>query len=199
MRKRTFAMVMALPLWLASPVLADEEHRQLDAHEHGHGTFQIAIEGNKLMMVLEAPGADIVGFEHEPGNDQQKEAIEKARALLLKGVSVFKLPAKAGCKMITSKVGIPGHEHKDEGKEGEHDKHEEHEADHKEGEKHSEFHARFELECAAMDQLDIIDFPYFSHFVGAKELDVTIITEKTQGRYEVTGGDPRVNLGKLMK
>lgn len=200
MRNLTFAMVAALPICLASPVSADEQHRQLDAHVHGHGEFNIAIEGNKVTMILEAPGADIVGFEHEPSNDQQKQAIEKAKALLLKGVSIFKLPAKAGCKIVTSKVGIPGHEHKGEEGAAEHDKHEEHEADHKEdeGEEHSEFHAVFELECTASDQLNIIDFPYFNNFKAAKELEVTVITEKNQASYEVTGANPRVDIGKLM-
>src|SRR6185369_1509759 len=49
---------------VASPAFAAEEHRELGVHEHGRGTLNIAIEGNKVTMELEAAGVDIVGFEH---------------------------------------------------------------------------------------------------------------------------------------
>ena len=31
---------------------AEEPHRQLGAHEHGRGTLNIAVEGNKMTMEL---------------------------------------------------------------------------------------------------------------------------------------------------
>ena len=34
--------------------------RELDAHQHGHGVVNIAIEDQTLWIELEAPGADIV-------------------------------------------------------------------------------------------------------------------------------------------
>jgi hypothetical protein len=47
----------------ATPVIA-EETRQLNAHEHGVGQLDIAIDGQQIAMELHAPGADIVGFPH---------------------------------------------------------------------------------------------------------------------------------------
>ena len=44
--------------------IAEETRRELDAHQHGHGSLTIAIEGGQVQMALEVPGADIVGFEH---------------------------------------------------------------------------------------------------------------------------------------
>ncbi len=55
---------------------AQEEHRQLGAHVHGHGHLNIAIEGKTVSMELEVPGADVVGFEHEPSTPDQKAALE---------------------------------------------------------------------------------------------------------------------------
>ena len=36
---------------------AMQEHRELGSHEHGRGTLNIAVEGNKVTMELEVPGA----------------------------------------------------------------------------------------------------------------------------------------------
>ena len=58
------------------------QQRQAGAHEHGRGTLNIALEGTRLTMELEAPGADIVGFEHKAKTQKQTTAVEKAEAQL---------------------------------------------------------------------------------------------------------------------
>lgn len=186
MRKTILTTLITIPFLLGTTAMAQEEKRQLDAHEHGSGTFNIAIEGNKVEIEIEVPGMDIVGFEHEASTDEQKTAIEKAGKLLLDGFSIFTLPAGAGCKITTRKVGVPGHEENNEHKK-------------EEGETHSEFHAKFGLECAAIEQLNTIAFPYFGNFSRAKELDVSVITEKAQASFEVTGTSPEIDLGKVIK
>ena len=104
------ALATALPLILAgAPVLAQSSHghshghshgaeetRQMGAHEHGVSTLNIAFEGNVLMMELEAPGADIVGFEYEAETDEDKARIAAAVAVLEDPTSLFVLPAAAG-------------------------------------------------------------------------------------------------------
>ncbi|MGI9423429.1 MAG: ZrgA family zinc uptake protein, partial [Hyphomicrobiaceae bacterium] len=57
---------------LVGALAADEQHRQLGAHEHGHGAFNVAIDGRRVSMELEAPGADIVAFEHKPTTKRQE-------------------------------------------------------------------------------------------------------------------------------
>ena len=67
------------------------------------GTLNIAIEGARLTMELEAPGADIVGFEHKAKTEQQKAAVEKAKQQLAEPQALFKLPAAAGCVLKEAK------------------------------------------------------------------------------------------------
>ena len=94
---------------------AAEEHRQLGAHVHGHGRLNIAIEDKTVSIELEAPGADIVGFEHEAATRAQSAAIEKAKATLASGLSLFTPAAAAGCTQNASKVSIEAeHEHEHE-------------------------------------------------------------------------------------
>ena len=55
---------------------------------------------------------DIVGFEHAASTDDQKAAVEKAKARLEKPLGVFSLPAAAGCTVAEAKVAIEAeHDH----------------------------------------------------------------------------------------
>lgn len=176
-----------------------EERRELGAHEHGHGKLNIAIEGSTVAMELEAPGADLVGFEHEAKTEQQKAAVEKAKALLSDPQQLFKLPAAAVCKVKEAKVAVE-HEHEDDvGKAHEHDaKHDKKEHAGNDEAEHSEFHVNYTLECAKPAALTSIQFDYFKVFAGAEELDVSIVSEKSQKTYEVTRDKPVIDLAGIM-
>ena len=106
MRLKQNAFVFAGIVTCIAFSAAAEEHRQLGAHVHGHGRLNIAIEDKTVSIELEAPGADIVGFEHEAATRAQRAAIEKAKATLAAGLSLFTPAAAAGCTQNASKVSI---------------------------------------------------------------------------------------------
>ena len=123
---------------------AQAQHRELGAHQHGHGTLNIAIEGHKVSMELEVPGADIVGFEHAAKTKAQQAAVEKAKAQLAAPLSLFVLPAAAGCSVKEANVKIEGaDEHDQRAKAGQGA------ARTTQMHEHSEFHAEYALECTA--------------------------------------------------
>lgn len=188
--------VVALLAGLAGSAIA-ETKRQLDAHEHGHGKLNIAIEGASLVMELEAPGADIVGFEHEAKSDSDKAALERAKETLAKSTSLFSLPAAAGCSLAEAKVALEGedeHHEKGHGSHG-HGAHGDHKEKHSE---HSEFHVQYEFKCTDISALGSIGFPYFEQFPNAEELDVTLITDKGQKKFEVNRERNRIDLQGMM-
>ena len=173
---------------------AAEEHRQLGAHVHGHGRLNIAIEDKTVSIELEAPGADIVGFEHEAATRAQSAAIEKAKATLASGLSLFTPAAAAGCTQNASKVSIEAeheheHEHHAEGANADDEA-----ADHH----HSEFHAEYAFECASPARLTSMTFDYFKAFPNAQELDISLISPKGQSSYEVNRDKPRLDLTGIM-
>ncbi len=194
MHKIHFIAAATAALVASAPVLAAEEHRQLGPHEHGHGRLNIAIEGKRVSMELEVPGADIVGFEHEASTPEQKAAVEKAKATLGDALALFKLPAGAGCKLADANVAIQAEgehdhaeaEHKDDGHAGEGGEHH-----------HSEFHVTYAIDCAAPGKLTGIDFKYFDAFAGARELDINLVTETGQTHYVVTRAQPKLKLGEI--
>jgi hypothetical protein len=189
LRKST---IIAAVLAAGLPAIAAEDHRELGPHEHGVGRLNIAIEGKRVSMELEAPGADIVGFEHEAGTAGQKAAMKKATATLENALSVFKLSAEAKCTLTEAKVAIHAEgEHDEAAERDEHDEPGDH--DHH----HSEFHAEYAIDCAAPDKLTGIDFKYFGLFAGARKLDVNLVTAKGQARYEVTREEPQLKFGEI--
>jgi Protein of unknown function (DUF2796) len=186
----------------AAPALADER-RELGPHEHGHGTLNIAIEKTRLSMELEAPGMDIVGFEHAAEAPEQKSAVEKATALLDKPLGLFKLPQAAECKVVTASVAIEAeHEHEDDqAEDGQADgaqQHDEPGESHEGHEGHNEFHVTYSLDCAKLANLTSIEFDYFKSFAGAKGLTVNVVTSQSQSSYEVSRDKPVLDLSGTM-
>lgn len=194
------AIVMAA-LVIPSAAMAHGTHRQMGKHQHGHGEFNLAIDGGKVVMELHATGADIVGFEHTPKTAREKSAIEQARKRLAEGTKLFVTPAAAGCKMVKASVNMIIGTEKAEGKSGK-DKHAHgHGHDHRHGtpeEGHSEFQVQYVLQCDNPGKLTTLRFDFFKRFPRAKELEVQAISAKRQARFEVTPASPQIDLRKLM-
>ena len=195
----SFALVL-------SPAFAEDRHRELGAHVHGHGTLNIAIEDKRVALELEVAGMDVVGFEHAASTPEQKAAVDKSKGQLEKPLDVFALPAEAGCNAAEAKVvieteahGDHDHDHDKGDAKGDHD-HDGHDHDH--GDKaeggHSHFHATYALDCASPAELTTITFNYFKLFAGAKELTVNVVGAKGQSSYEVSRDKPTLDLAGVM-
>ena len=173
-------------LALAGIVAAGVSHadapRSASAHQHGTIAIEIAVEGAEIQMALYAPGADIVGFEHTPSSDDDKQAVENARAILSDPFAVFGLPDAAGCAVEHASVSITadtddhgedhdhetGHDH-----DKEHDDHAH--GDHDHGEAHFEFIAEYHLECADVGAVDSLTLRIFEQFPNSQTLNFTIL------------------------
>ncbi|MGH1419741.1 MAG: DUF2796 domain-containing protein [Hyphomicrobiaceae bacterium] len=196
---------LAILCWtaLAMPAFGADGHRHAKAHQHGHGTANIAIEKNRIDIELVVPGADIVGFEHAPKSQEQKDNLAEAKKKLADILSLMKVSQSAQCNVSDVKIefGAPGSEdhkghkghddHDDHGHSKEASKHDDHD-DHK-GE-HGEFHASYVLKCEDVSQVKALSFAYFKVFASAQELDVNIVTAKKQSKFEVTRDKPDVTL-----
>ncbi|MGD1884003.1 MAG: DUF2796 domain-containing protein [Paracoccaceae bacterium] len=191
--KRTLAISTIL---LAGPLLA-EDTRQLDAHEHGVGELNIAIDGTTLAMELHAPGADIVGFEYKAKSEEDRKAIDSGVATLARPLELFVFPAAAECNVTQASAALESeddhHDH-DHGHDHEHhDEHAEHE-EHAEETTHSEFHAEYNLNCSDPSAISEITFAYFEAFPNARELEIQIASASGAQSFEVTREQPTLDL-----
>jgi hypothetical protein len=200
-----FAQACILAAALSAPALAEEAHRELGAHVHGHGTLNIAIEDKRVSMELEAPGMDIVGFEHAATTAAQKSAVEKAKTQLASPLSVLALPAAAACSLATADVKLESeHAHGDDHDHDAKDQHDHSGHDHdgkakaKDAGGHNHFHVAYTFDCSNPVELTGITFDYFKQFAGAQGLTVNVVTGKGQSKYEVSRDKPTLDLGGIM-
>ncbi|PRY23722.1 uncharacterized protein DUF2796 [Aliiruegeria haliotis] len=137
-------ILIPLVIGVTTPAMA-ESTREMDAHVHGHGTLNIALEGGKVAMELIAPGADIVGFEHAAETDEDKAAVEAALDQLAHPQEMFSFPEAANCALDMAHVeGGPEHgehaeDHDVHDKDGEHaEDHDDHDKDGEHAEDHDD-------------------------------------------------------------
>jgi hypothetical protein len=171
----------------------------LGKHEHGHVRLNLAIEGHNVLMELEAPGADIVGFEHTATDPDEVRALREARTLLSKPFGLIRFPEEAGCEVEEASV-VPSagneHEHPMGRGAGEHDAHGRH-GDHDGQAGHMEFHASYILSCARPDKIRKLAFPIFRLFPRLRDLDMIVLTDRGQTAYEVGPDAPEIELMRL--
>ena len=203
-----FLPLCAVSVIALTPAFA-QEARQLDAHEHGVGKLNIAVDGTQVAMELHVPGADIVGFEYEPASAEDRALVEAAEETLKQPADLFVLPVAAECTVIEAAAhleGEGGHEDHDDhdDHDEDHDDHAEEHADHDEDDHdeddhdedagHTEFHAEYVLSCAHPEALTDITFGYFEAFPNALEVDVQLITDNGATSFEVERDAPVLDL-----
>lgn len=171
-----------------------------DAHVHGVGELNLAIDGDIVEMALTAPAADIVGFEHKPKDEADHAALDAAIAVLKNGAALFVLSAGGGCvlKEAAVETGLVEGDHDDHAHGKEHDDDhahgKKHDDDHVHGEKHdddhhdehadehdeehADFEAHYRFTCSDAGALTHMDVRYFEQFPAAQELDVQAITPR---------------------
>ncbi|MEZ9130179.1 zinc uptake protein ZrgA [Vibrio breoganii] len=213
----------AVTLAVASvSVHAEENFRQHSAHVHGSVEFNIAQDGQDLLVEILAPGADVVGFEHAPSNDEQRKALEKAVAKLNAADSVLKMSPAAGCELSTAQVshtlgGDEGHDHSDHEGHDHDEHHADHHADHHDGHDHDthdhsehdhgdhhdshdhsgghgEFNIAYQYQCKDVSKLTEIDSDWFKLFSGTQTIRVNLLTDSAQIATELTKGNTVIKL-----
>ena len=213
-----FARRMRSATALASVLLActafaasDDERREHEAHEHGHGTLDIVVEGEELVIELRIPAVNVVGFEHAPKDDAEREAVRQALVPFGNATSLFVLSAEADCEVEEAEAAISsmghedehegeghgdgdGHEHEtDEHAKDEHEEHAEDGSD-SDAEAHSELRATYHFHCHAPERLGEIDVRAFEHLRDAEEVDVRVVTPAAQLAMELHPGSTVVRL-----
>ena len=102
------------------PLHSYAQTRQLEAHEHGAALVMMAMEGEKLQLELEVPSDSMVGFEHFPETDKDREVFATAMTTLSNPSKLFRIPDEAECMPVGIKVSQTLFPLESEHHEGEH-------------------------------------------------------------------------------
>lgn len=171
--------LLTLLLSYSSQSAAEEfEHEEHAAHVHGEAELLIALEGNTLEIEFLSPAMNIVGFEHQPANQVQSDAIESALVTMKDHSRMFSFPAAAQCSPVSLEVVSPFVE-RDEHTHADEDTH------HHEEETHGDFSAHYRFHCARMSRLDSIVIGIFKQFPGTGIIKVQSISNRGQQSMEL--------------
>ena len=167
----------------------------LDAHVHGEANLNIVLENRNLLIEFESPSYNLVGFEHEPRNTNQKKSVENAISLLENPKNIFQVSSEAECRsldaLVTSSMeGIAKENHEDHGDED----HGDSETHHTEKEVHSEFAANYSMVCEKPENFKLIALRLFNSFELMEEVEVQWIIQDKQGFAELTPDSPNLEL-----
>jgi len=88
--RRTLWLMLAAPWALLA---------QAQAHVHGEATLDIAVEARRIVVQLETPLDNLVGFERAPRSDAERQRIDAAVARLKAGDAMFRFDPAAQCKL----------------------------------------------------------------------------------------------------
>ena len=176
--------VLCVPVGAIAERHSKAETRNHQAHVHGEVSFNIAQEGDTLVLAISAPGADIVGFEHAPTTAQEKALLQQALVRLAEPEQLFVFDPAAQCQLsehlIKQSLSEHGGEHLGEG-------------EHHNQEDHAAFEVSYQYHCQNMASLTKITTNWFKDFQNTEEIHVNLLTEQSQKVIELTAIDTDIN------
>jgi hypothetical protein len=172
--------VLAVCLMLLAPVVSPALAHE--AHVHGVGKLDVAVDGNTLSLHLDSPLVNLIGFEHAATSAADRQAASNMAKTLRDAGKVFITTAAAGCSVTSVQLvsaaidpallGEPAAT----GKSATH-------ADH---DGHADLDADFIFHCNAPDRLQNINVKLFDAFKGFVSIDVQLVTAKRQAAAKLT-------------
>lgn len=124
-------LAMSMALAFSLPAMAQQA-----AHEHGVADLRVAADGNTVVIEFDSPLDNLVGFEHAPRDDAQRDALREAEERLASFDVLFALTPAAGCTLREVQIESPYPQGEDVHKHDDHD----HKHDH--GHAHAHDHGK---------------------------------------------------------
>jgi len=176
MSRRTLSTLALSALLAASPCIGRAQAQH--AHVHGLLRLDIAIEGPSVVIEMDSPLDNIVGFERAPKTDAEKKTADDAIAQLRAADHLFRIDPASNCKLGPVKLNSAalGLAKSD--------------ADTTEG--HADLDGSFAFNCTNAPTAKFIDVALFDAFKGVRQIDVQIVSP--QGEFKRTLKRPNGHL-----
>jgi hypothetical protein len=183
--------------------------RQKDSHEHGAANLKIALEGEKLQVEFEVPSESLIGFEHFPKSESNRENFSNAIKILSDPSRLFSMSREGECLLVGMNISQSlfssedehGHDESEDehGKDESEDEHGHDESEDEDGkdeseksEIHSEFKSNYSWNCQHLDEIDSIGTQLMTVFPNIEEIRVNWISNNGQGSLELESNDDRI-------
>jgi hypothetical protein len=166
----------AITALLAAPLAASAQTQA--AHVHGQIRLDIVVEGPTIVIAMQSPLDNFIGFERAPRTEAEKKTAEDAIAQLRAGAELFKIDPAANCKLgpVTLRSAALGLGKEEQGAvEG-----------------HADLDASFAFNCTNTTAAKFIDVELFDAFKGLRQIEAQIAAP--QGQFKRTLKRPAVRL-----
>ena len=142
----------------------------LGAHEHGLGVINIVQDHNNLLIELEMPGVDVVGFEYKAKSKTDKNKVDDALKVLKNPDNVIMLSQEGKCKLKKSKSIIL------------------------EEKNHSEFRSEYSFSCKKVSNVKSIKINVFDKFKNSEKINLKVVGEKSSKNLILNRSNKTINL-----
>jgi hypothetical protein len=161
--RRPFA-TLTLAALLSTAFAASAQNQA--AHVHGQVRLDVVIDGPTIVIAMESPLDNFVGFERAPRTDAEKKTAEDAIAHLRAADQLFKIDPAANCKLgpVTLRSAALG---LGKGEEGA-------------GDGHADLDASFAFNCTNTAAAKFIDVDFFNAFKGTRQIEAQIAAPQGQ-------------------
>jgi RES domain-containing protein len=170
--------------WLCASADEFEQHH---AHEHGKVTLNVAIDGSTLLVELDAPAINVVGFEHAPRTKSEHTAAQQAAHFIETGHGLLGFPPAAECHFLHTEFTEP-HWEAPEAEAAEAT------GAHNGSEEHADYEARFTYQCGHPAALAWLEPWLLAKLLNLTEARINLATPAGQRSESVTAPRARVQL-----
>lgn len=148
------------------------------AHVHGNATMQVVVDGQHIEIDLQSPLDSLVGFEHAPRTEKQKQAIKAVEERFAAPAALFVPSAEAKCTAEPAALTMP---FKSESTAAKNDK-----------DAHSDLEAVIRFQCEQPAELKGMEVKLFGAFTRLHRLDVQMMTPRGQSAARLTPKQPKL-------
>ncbi|MEZ5946698.1 MAG: DUF2796 domain-containing protein [Hyphomonas sp.] len=152
--------------------------QSLDAHVHGEANMAIVIEDHDLSVSLMSAMYNIIGFEHAPETDDQRETLQTAMILLDDGLQLFEINPAAQCTLTSSQHSLSHEEDRSDTDESE--------AEEAHPHNHRDLEADYEFFCRKPSKLTSVRVRLFDHFGNLQKVNVVTLVGGRQSAVVLT-------------
>jgi hypothetical protein len=152
------------------------------AHEHGVARLDVAVESGRLTLDLDTPLDNLLGFEHAPRTDAERERVASALVRLRDAGTLFRIDPAAGCtparvELVSAPLGLgAGAAASQEG--------------------HGDLEGHFEFTCKAGARAGFVEVGLFAAFAPLRRVELQVVTAKGQMKATLVRPASRVALAR---
>ena len=169
---------------------AETETRSADSHIHGDANLAIVLEGSRLSVEFESPVYNLLGYEHLPNTDAQRDTLEKAEATLSDPSAILVTNAEAGCAPLPVEWDVHIFDDTDHAHSHGND---DHDGDHAE---HRDVLVTYSYDCASPSDLRSASVELLKAFPLMDDLDVVYLGPDTQTSFELNQSETDIAFGR---